>query len=146
MSIGPKRILALGIVAGAVIAGRGVEINPQALPPPEAVASSAEARAFGAIYPRLSEAGDRIALSYQGAIWRMPRAGGEMTRLTDGPGFDIEPVWSPDGGRIAYLNSQAFGSGVLRIVRAEDGAPVPLPKQVRGAETLSFGPEGTRLL
>ena len=69
-----------------------------------------------------------------------------MTRLTDGPGFDIEPVWSPDGGRIAYLNSQAFGSGVLRIVRAEDGAPVPLPKEVRGVEKLSFGPEGTRLL
>jgi hypothetical protein len=146
MSIVPKRLLSLGIVAVAVIAGRGVGINPQPLPPREAVAPSAEARSFGAIYPRLSEAGDRVAFSYQGAIWRMPRTGGEMTRLTDGSGFDIEPVWSPDGGRIAYLNSQAFGSGVLRIVRAEDGASLPLPKEVRGAEKLSFGPEGTRLL
>jgi Tol biopolymer transport system component len=146
MSIVPKRILTLGIVAVAVIAGRKVEINPQPISPREAAAPSAEARAFGAIYPRLSETGDRIAFSYQGAIWRMPRTGGGMTRLTDGPGFDIEPVWSPDGGRIAYLNSQAFGSGVLRIVRAEDGASVPLPKEVRGVEKLSFGPEGTRLL
>src|SRR4051812_8596130 len=146
MSIVPKRLLSLGIVAVAVIAGRGVGINPQALPPREVVARSAEASAFGAIYPRLSPAGDRIAFSYQGAIWRMPRTGGKMTRLTGGSGFDIEPVWSPDGGRIAYLNSQAFGSGVLRITRAEDGASFPLPKEVRGVESLSFGPEGTRLL
>src|SRR4051812_9879781 len=99
MSIVPKRLLSLGIVAIAVFAGRGVGINPQPLPPRGAAAHSAEARAFGAIYPRLSPAGDRIAFSYQGAIWRMPRTGGRMTQLTDGPGFDIEPVWSPDGGR-----------------------------------------------
>ena len=85
MSIIPKRILTLGIVAAAAIAGRGGGINPQPPPPRDAAAPGGEPRAFGAIHPRLSHAGDQIAFSYQGAIWRMPRTGGEMTRLTDGP-------------------------------------------------------------
>ena len=57
-----------------------------------------------------------------------------MTRLTAGPGFDIEPAWSFDGGRIAYINSQAFAGGVVRVIRAEDGAPVPLPKEAAAVE------------
>src|SRR5262249_30608617 len=53
--------------------------------------------AFGPICPRLDRTGAEIVLSYQGAIWRMPRAGGTLIRLTAGAGFDIEPAWSPDG-------------------------------------------------
>ena len=41
-------------------------------------------RAFGAVQPRISPDGAAIAFSYQGAIWRMPRTGGEMQRLTSG--------------------------------------------------------------
>jgi hypothetical protein len=146
MSFLPKRLVTLGIVAAAAIAGRGVGPAPQPPAPGEGVARPAEARAFGPIHPRLSVAGDRVVFSYQGAIWRLPRAGGVMTRLTDGAGFDIEPAWSPDGGRVAYLNTQAFAGGVLRVIRAEDGAPVPLPKEVAATEKLAFGPDGTRLL
>ena len=47
--------------------------------------------AFGGIHPRISLDGTQIAVSYQGAIWRMPREGGTMTRLTDGAGFDVAP-------------------------------------------------------
>jgi hypothetical protein len=35
-------------------------------------------RAFGAIQPRLSSAGNRVAISYQRAIWTLPTAGGNM--------------------------------------------------------------------
>lgn len=37
---------------------------------------------IGAIQPRVSPDGQSIAVSYQGAIWTVPRAGGAMTRLT----------------------------------------------------------------
>src|SRR5437016_6093910 len=121
MSFVPKRILTLGVVAAAAVAGRGVGTGPKPAPPPEVAAQASETTAFGPIHPRLSDQGERIAFSYQGAIWRIPRAGGVMTRLTDGAGFDIEPAWSPDGARIACINSPAFASGVVKIIRAEDG-------------------------
>jgi Tol biopolymer transport system component len=51
---------------------------------------------------QFSPDGKWIALSYQGAICRMPGNGGMLTRLTSGEGFDGEPAWSPDGAWIAY--------------------------------------------
>ena len=62
-------------------------------------------RAFGGIQPVLSPDGEWIALSYQGAICRIPSEGGPMTRLTRDEGWDIEPAWSPDGNRIAFIHS-----------------------------------------
>jgi hypothetical protein len=69
-----------------------------------------------------------------------------MTRLTEGEGFDIEPAWSHDGTRIAYINSPSFSAGPVRLIRAEDGTPVALPKPVSAVDSLQFDPKGRRLL
>src|SRR5262245_16040108 len=107
--------------------------------------------AVGAIHPRISPDGSTIAFSYQGAIWTTPRAGGTMTRLTDGPGLDIEPAWSPDGKRIAFVRSPNMNGGDLHLIEAADGKDVRLPKPVvaRGPynfQKLYFHPDGKRLL
>ncbi len=111
---------------------------------------AAALRAFGPIHPRISPQGDTIVFSYQGALWRLPRSGGTMTRLSDGEGFDIEPAWSPDGKWIAYINSRNFSSGDLRIMNAEDGAPVTLAavqhSKAQASSKLSFDPSGRRVL
>src|SRR4030095_115079 len=60
-------------------------------------------RAIGAIDSRISPTGKSIVFSYQGALWQVGREGGTMTRLTKAPGFDTEPVWSPDEKTIAYF-------------------------------------------
>src|SRR5262245_14151509 len=72
---------------------------------------SATARAFGGIHPALSPDGKVIALSYQGAICRMPGEGGPLTRLTRGEGWDVEPAWAPDGNRIVFINAPGFFTG-----------------------------------
>jgi TolB protein len=109
-------------------------------------ASESNLRAVGALHPRLAPAGDRVAFSYQGAVWVMPAAGGAMTRLTDGDGFDIEPAWSPNGKRIAYLNTRNFSSGTLRVINAEDGTAVASPEGVQAGGKLAFHPDGRRVL
>jgi hypothetical protein len=108
--------------------------------------ATALVRAIGALQPRLAPAGDRVAFSYQGAIWVMPAAGGLMTRLTGGEGLDIEPTWSADGERIAYLNTRDFSSGTLRIVNASDGTAVAAPDAVRATGKLAYHPDGKRVL
>jgi dipeptidyl aminopeptidase/acylaminoacyl peptidase len=109
-------------------------------------AAAATHRAIGALHPRISPAGDAIAFSYDGAIWRLPRQGGVMKRLTDGEGFDIEPAWSPDGKRIAFINSRTFFGGELRLIDAADGSAIKLPISVTAQGKLHFHPDGDRVL
>ena len=107
---------------------------------------TAAKRAFGGIQPTLSPDGRTVALSYQGAICRMPSEGGTLTRLTRGENWDVEPAWSPDGKRIAFVNAPGLNSGPLRIIAAEDGSPAKLPREVLARGRLQFHPDGNRLL
>ncbi|MCI0626110.1 MAG: CehA/McbA family metallohydrolase [Acidobacteria bacterium] len=100
-------------------------------------------RAIGAIDPRISRTGTAIVFSYQGAIWRIGREGGSMTRLTKGPGFDSEPVWSPDEKRIAYFDAT---SAELNLIDAESAEPLKLSGKIIGNGKLFFHPDGKRLL
>ena len=103
-------------------------------------------RAFGPIQPVLSPDGTAIALSFQGAICRMPSEGGTMIRLTRSEGWDVEPTWSPDGKQIAFINAPGFNVGPVRVMAAETGSAVKLPKDVLARGRLQFHPDGKRLL
>ena len=117
-----------------ILALVGLMAAVQRMPPQIAPAIS---QTIGAIQPRVSPDGQSIAVSYQGAIWTVPRAGGAMTRLTHDAGFDIEPTWSPDGAHLAYVNSPRFGAGDLRIV-TKAGQPVEVPKRIEVIGTIAF--------
>ncbi|MCH8830579.1 MAG: PD40 domain-containing protein, partial [Planctomycetes bacterium] len=148
-----KRI-SLGVIAiasVAVAAGLSLSRKETQTQSDSTVKLAEPVRAIGAIQPRLSPDGSRIAFSYQGAIWTMPTNGGTMTRLTDAAGFDGEPVWSPDGKQIAYVHSASGSGGRLRLIDAADGAAVKLPQPVTVTgsiryQKLEFHPEGGRVL
>lgn len=107
-----------------------------------AVPRQASWRAIGAVQPRISPDGTTIAFAYQGSIWRVPREGGLMHRLTSGRGFDGEPAWSPDGREIFFAD--AF-NGALSRIGAESGQRKPVPAiSVNGR--LQVHPDGKRLL
>jgi TolB protein len=108
--------------------------------------SSDESVLTAALYPQLSHDARTIVFSYQGAIWRMPSAGGEMLRLTSEPGFDVQPTLSPDGERIALIRTQNNSQGPLLLIRAEDGDPLPLPREIVARGRLVFDKDGKRLL
>jgi len=129
-------IALLGVVLGGASAARAHDQAPVV----------DVSRWFGPIDPRLDDAGEKIVFSYQGALWRIARSGGVMTRLTAGSGFDIAPAWSPDGKRVAFINSHNFGAGPLRVIRAEDGSSLPLPRAISARSKLEFEPSGTRIL
>lgn len=54
----------------------------------------------------------RIAFDLLGDIYMIPPNGGPATRLTDGPGYDAHPVWSPDGNSIAFISDRSGRSQI----------------------------------
>lgn len=126
----------VAVVAAAVLAAAALAAGRSAGLP----------AALGALQPRLSPDGRRIAVSFHGAIGVVPVGGGKLTILTRGEGNDVEPAWTPDGRVILYVNSAAFGDGTLERVEAASGRALPFPRPVRAGGPLFVHPDGTRVL
>jgi Tol biopolymer transport system component len=83
-----------------------------------------EAGQYG--FPRISSDGARIAFTMydtgidKDQIWIGDVARGVQTKLTAGPGENSQPVWSPDGFRIAFGSDRKHQGDLL--VRASSGA------------------------
>ncbi|MFL5786443.1 MAG: S9 family peptidase [Flavisolibacter sp.] len=64
------------------------------------------------------------------------REGAEMKKLTTWTGSDGNPVWSPDGNWIAYLQSSSsenftmYGQPILAIISKNGGKPVLLSEKI----------------
>jgi Tol biopolymer transport system component len=56
-------------------------------------------------------------------IWVMDIETGARTQLTQNPGADLWPVWSPDGQRIAFVSERDNSSGEVYVMSA-DGSDV----------------------
>src|SRR5881397_3450408 len=87
--------------------------------------------------PQLSPDGRRVAFvvttlseerdEYLSNIWVVDVAGGEPRRFTAGPRRDIEPRWSPDGTRLAFLSERAPKDKLqLYVMPADGGEPTKL--------------------
>jgi eukaryotic-like serine/threonine-protein kinase len=91
------------------------------------------------LFPRLSPAGDKIAVGIRSGVgrgtdlWTFDVARGAPTRLTfDGAGSS---VWSPDGKRLAvFMNTGPTTSGLYTLPADGSGSPEPV-KTVDGPQT-----------
>ncbi len=50
--------------------------------------------------------GTRIVFSLLGDLYLLPIGGGEATRITSGPAYDVQPRFSPDGKWIAFASDR----------------------------------------
>src|ERR1700687_3111010 len=98
---------------------------------------------------RLSPDGQRAAVtvgypSMKSDIWILDLARGALSRLTS-QGYTDFPVWTPDGGRVAF--SQFSGSNPAMYWTPADGGGKPelLPAST-GAIPYSWTPDGRMLL
>ena len=77
-----------------------------------------------------------------------PDQGRTLVRLTDNPGEDQDPVWSPDGKSVAYVTSIEpklfwYATRFLAIVPAKGGTPVLMTRDLdRNVSSPRYSPDG----
>ncbi|HTO73793.1 MAG TPA: hypothetical protein VMJ30_08235, partial [Gemmatimonadales bacterium] len=56
--------------------------------------------------------GTEIIYSMQGTLWRQKVGSKIAIQLTDGPGYDYQPDWSPDGSLVVFVR---YDGGRMRL-------------------------------
>jgi TolB protein len=69
--------------------------------------------------------GTELIYSMAGSLWRQRPEEREARQLTDGPGYDYQPDWSPDGRRVVYA-SYRHDAIELRLLDLASGGSVAL--------------------
>ena len=95
--------------------------------------------------PAISPDGKTIAFSYQGDIFTVPYEGGVARQLTLHEAYEVSPVWSADGKKIAF-SSMRHGNADVFIVDLAGGTPARLTFHSAGDTPFDFTPDGTEVI
>ena len=86
------------------------------------------------------------------AVWSVPVAGGDSSRLTFGPRTDECPRWSPDGATLAFLSDrEREGRRQMHLLPVAGGEAVQLTHTkgsiaaARGHSPMEWSPDGRRI-
>ncbi len=88
--------------------------------------------------------GAELVYSMAGSLWRQALGSTHARQLTDGPGYDHQPDWSPDGRFVAYAS---YRDDALELWMLDIGSLRAWPLTSGGAVNLEprFSPDGRRL-
>ena len=86
-----------------------------------------------------------IVFAFAGDLWTVPRDGGAAVRLTSGIGVEANPIFSPDGARIAFTG-EYDGNVDVFVVPAAGGVPVRLTWHPAADTALGWTRDGRRIL
>jgi serine/threonine-protein kinase len=101
------------------------------------------------LLPRVSPDGTKVGLAIvdqENDIWVWDLIRTTLTRLTFDPGFDGDPVWTPDGLRIAFSSEQGGALNMFRRAADGTGSVERLSESANPQSPTSFSPDGTRLV
>ena len=129
---------ATGVARQLVWVTRQGHEDPIAAAPPRAYA-----------YPRLSPDGTRVALDIRDQeqdIWIYDLARQTLTRLTDSPAVNVNPVWMPDSKRVIFGSARAGGQNLFWQAADNTGTVERLTTSPNTQFPTSISPDGTRLI
>jgi len=86
-----------------------------------------------------------VVYSMAGSLWRQRLDTTTAVQLTDGPGYDYQPDWSPDGRSIVYVT---YRHDALELARLDVASGVTTLLTHSGAVNVEpkISPDGTRLV
>ena len=62
-----------------------------------------------------------LVFTMLGHLFRLPVEGGTAEQLTFGPYYDSDPVFSPDGNRVAFVSDRDGSEGNVFVLGLADG-------------------------
>ncbi|RLA05807.1 MAG: amidohydrolase, partial [Gammaproteobacteria bacterium] len=94
----------------------------------------------------VSPNGQTIVMDILGDIYQLPIIGGKAVRITSGMAFDSQPVFSPDGRKIAFISDRNGGDG-LWIMNVDGSKALEVSKNAMGFyATPEWSPDGKSIL
>lgn len=94
---------------------------------------------------KISPDGKEIAFTYRGDIYKVGVGGGRATRLTSQQSYESNPVWSPDGAKIAF-SSDRHGNFDIFVMDAAGGQAKRLTTNSSNEIAEAFTPDGRAVL
>src|SRR3989449_4804936 len=89
--------------------------------------------------------GSEVVYSMQGSLWRQRLGTAVARQITDGPGYDYQPDWSPDGRFVAFA-SYRDDAVELWLLDTASGRTWPLTRNGAVNVEPRFSPDGRRLV
>src|SRR5262245_57550310 len=77
-------------------------------------------------------------------IYLMDTDGGVQTRLTENPGEDYSPAWSPDGKRLAFVSTRD-GNAEIYVMNADGTNQTRLTNNTASDLHPAWAPNGTQI-
>lgn len=93
----------------------------------------------------ISPDGSEIAFCYKGDVYKVNAGGGEAVRLTTQDSYESNPVWSPDGSKIAFASNR-FGNADVFVMPSKGGASERLTHNSAPEVPTTFTPDGKYVL
>jgi dipeptidyl aminopeptidase/acylaminoacyl peptidase len=87
---------------------------------------------------------DQVDDRYVSNIWMVDVEGKRTSELTRGDWRDSNPVWSPDGKRLAFISDQS-GSSQLHVMWIDTREVAQLTRLQRAPSSITWSPDGTKI-
>jgi Tol biopolymer transport system component len=101
-------------------------------------------------YPSWSSDGENVVFSSYEGLYSLDKSGRQLTKIVETPNFEIHPLWSPDGSKIAFISQHVENNTLydLMVVNVDGTELITLASDLGEIDyffSFSWSPDGKQL-